>query len=386
MLYKQKIALVYDRVNKWGGAEKTLLALHEIFPEAPLYAAVYDSKKAPWAKVFPQVIPSFLQNIPVLKNHHELLGWLTPIAFESLNFQEYDLVISLTSEAAKGVITNPHTRHLCICLTPTRYLWSGYKEYQENPSNKLSWIPFYKFISQPFLNYTKLWDKVAAQRADEMVAISTEVQSRIKKYYGRVSKIIYPPVDIEKFQFKNFNKQVGLVKNKKNNYFLIVGRLVGYKRVDLAIKAFNQLGLPLIIVGTGSEAKRLKSIANPNIKFRGFVADDEVIELYQNARALIFPGEEDFGIVMAESLASGTPVIAFSKGGALDIVKNKVTGILFKHQTVDGILEAVKRFENANFDKKQLVESVRKFSKKRFQKQILDLISSNSHLKTKYVI
>ena len=175
-----KAAIVYDRVNKWGGAERVLLALHKVLPDAPLYTSVYSPETAKWAKVFPRVIPSFLQKFPILNKYHELLGWLTPIAYESFSFDEYDLVITVTSEAAKGIITKPHTKHICYCLTPTRYLWSGYKEYLDNPPKSLGWIPFYKVISQPFLKYAKHWDKIAGQRPDIMIAISQEVKVRIK--------------------------------------------------------------------------------------------------------------------------------------------------------------------------------------------------------------
>src|SRR3990167_3613759 len=177
-----KVALVYDRVNKWGGAERVLLALHKIFPDAPLYTSVYDERKAAWEKVF-RVKTSFLQNFPFASENHEYYALLMPLAFESFSFDEYDLVISVTSEAAKGIITKPGTRHICICLTPTRYLWSGYTEYLNNPPSKLSWIPFYKLVSQPFLRYAKYWDKIASKRPDKYIAISSAVKNRINKYY-----------------------------------------------------------------------------------------------------------------------------------------------------------------------------------------------------------
>src|SRR3990167_10742564 len=179
-----KVAVVYDRVNKWGGAERVLLALHEMFPDAPLYTSVYDERNAPWAKVFPRVYTSFLQKFPFAKSNHEFLALLMPLAFELFNFDEYDLVISVTSEAAKGIITKPETLHICYMLTPTRYLWSHYDLYFKNP--------ILRFISKPAVNYLRNWDKIAAQRPDKIIAISTEVQRRIKKYYGRESDIVFP--------------------------------------------------------------------------------------------------------------------------------------------------------------------------------------------------
>ena len=180
-----KIALVYDRVNKWGGAERVLLAFHKIFPKSDLYTSVYNREKASWAKVF-NVKTSFLQDFPYAKTSHQFYATLMPIAFESLNLDGYDLVISVTSEAAKGIITKPETLHICYCLTPTRYLWSGYKDYFKNP--------LLRFFSKPAVFYLRTWDKIAANRPDEYIAISGDVQDRIKRYYGRNSKIIYPPL------------------------------------------------------------------------------------------------------------------------------------------------------------------------------------------------
>jgi len=389
-----KVALVYDRVNKWGGAERVLLALHEMFPEAPLYTSVYDEKRAPWAKVFPHVYHSFLQNIPILKNYHELLGWLTPFAYETFNFDDYDVVISVTSEAAKGIITKPTTKHICYCLTPTRYLWSGYEEYLHNLPRTLAWIPLYKLISQPFLRYAKVWDRFAAQRPDVIISISTAVKDRIKKYYGRDSEIIFPPVEIEKFQIPNFppapwlrrvgkfqknsKKQISNIKQK--DYYLIVSRLVPYKKIDLAIEAFNELGLPLVIVGIGSEEARLKGMAKKNIIFRGLVSDEELISLYKGSKALIFPQEEDFGITAVEAQAAGCPVIAYKKGGATDSVIDSKTGIFFEEQTKESLIKAVKYYDcskHRSIQPQNCVKNAQRFSKERFKKEFIKLVEKN---------
>src|SRR3989344_5441635 len=321
-----KVALVYDRVNKWGGAERVLLALHEMFPDAPLYTSVYDEKRAPWAKVFPRVIPSFLQKIPGANSRHEWLAAMMPIAFETLDFTGYDLVISVTSEAAKGVITRPPAKHVCYCLTPTRYLWSHRDEYFKGTTLKT--------ISKPVVSYLRYWDRIAAQRPDIIISISTAVKDRVRKYYERESEVIFPPVEIEKFQIPNSPPSPRLRRASKfqiedKDYFLIVSRLVPYKRVDLAVEVFNELALPLVVVGTGSEEKRLKSkykqsLASDtgkfkkNIVFKGFVSDEELISLYRGAKAFIMPQEEDFGIAGVEAQAAGVPVIAYKKGGALD--------------------------------------------------------------------
>jgi len=358
-----KVALIYDRVNKWGGAERTLLALHELFPEAPLYTAVYSPAKAKWAKVFPKVIPSFLQKLPYAKDRHEFLGTITPIAFESLIFDEYDLVISVTSEAAKGVITKPSTRHICYCLTPTRYLWSGYNYYFGNR--------FLRFLSKPVVAYLKKWERTASQRPDVMIGISNAVKVRIKKYYNRDVKVVFPPADINKFKMNN---PLRGQKLKAKNFYLIVGRLVAYKRVDLAIEAFNRLGLPLVIIGKGSQERKLKSMAKDNIKFLGGLTDARLADYYRKCTALIFPQEEDFGIVTVEAQASGAPIIAFKAGGALDTVIDGKTGTFFDKQDVDSLVKTVQRFQKIDFDYKDLIKNAQRFSKSRFKREFLKLI------------
>src|ERR1035437_6994117 len=275
-----KTALVYDRVNKWGGAERVLLALHKIFPEAPLYTSVLNIEKAPWAKVF-DVKTSFLQNFPKASTSHEFYAPLMPIAFEGFNFDQYDLVISVTSESAKGIITNPKTLHICYCLTPTRYLWSGYNDYFRSS--------VFRFLSKPVVSYLRFWDKIASQRPDEYIAISSEVKKRIKKYYGRDSEIIYPPLMLE------VDSQSDL--RVSGDYFLVVSRLTNfYKRVDIAIKACNQLKLPLKIVGEGADFENLNRIAGPTVEFLGNLTDEKLSFYYKNCKALIFPGLEDFGL------------------------------------------------------------------------------------------
>lgn len=344
-----KVALVYDRVNKWGGAERVLLALHELFPDAPLYTSVYHLEKATWASVF-TIKTSFLQNFPAAQQAHEFYPLLMPAAFESFTFDEYDLVISVTSEAAKGVITKPGTVHICYCLTPTRYLWSGRKDYFSNP--------FVSFLSTPAIKYLKNWDLVASSRPDHYVSISEEVQQRIKNFYGRDSSIIHPPVDL----FSGIP-----LKKSKGEYYLVVSRLVAYKRVDLAIKACNKLGLPLKIVGTGAQMQHLQKIAGPSVEFLGSVSDRELIRLYQDSKALIFPGLEDFGIVMAESLGFGKPVIAFDRGGARDIIEDGRSGVFFPSQNITSLTEAILRSQKIVFDPKMLRKRAELFSKDQFK-------------------
>ena len=369
-----KVALVYDRVNKWGGAERVLLALHELFPKAPLYTSVYNEKLAPWAKIFPKVIPSFLQKVPYASDRHEHFPYLMPLAFETFEFSEYDLVISVTSEAAKGVITKPGTVHICYCLTPTRYLWSHYNFYFKNPPDSFKRYPLFRLISKPHVWYMRKWDLIAAQRPDIYIAISNAVQARIKKYYDRDSQIIYPPTDIKKFKA---SKSANHRTPNAGGFFLYVSRLIPYKRADLAIEAFNELGLPLVIVGSGSEEASLKSQAKANIKFVGELTADKLPEYYNKCTALIFPQEEDFGLVAVEAQAAGKPVIAYKAGGALDTVIAGKTGVFFDKQNKDSLIKAVKRFVKMDFNSTKIKKNAKRFSKEIFKREFLLLIDQS---------
>ncbi|MDP1721653.1 MAG: glycosyltransferase [Candidatus Gottesmanbacteria bacterium] len=350
-----RVALVYDRVNKWGGAERVLLALHEIWPEAPLYTAVYDSAAAGWADVF-TVRPSFLQYVPFAKHHHEWFPWATPMAFESFSFDDYDVVISVTSAEAKYIITKPSTLHICYCLTPTRYLWSGYEEYAR--SSKLL------TIMAPVL---RRWDIVGASRPDYYIAISARVQARIEKYYGRsVEKVIYPPVDTDKSKVEELSK----------GYFLVVSRLVSYKRIDLIIDAFNALRLPLVIVGSGHEEKLLRALASDTISFvSSHLTETQLHAYYGRCRAFLSAADEDFGVAAAEAQAAGIPVIAYAQSGTAEIIVDGVTGILFQEQTVQGIIHGVKRFMNTSIRSQACIDRASRFRKERFTKEMKETVN-----------
>ncbi|MFH1833047.1 MAG: glycosyltransferase [Candidatus Levyibacteriota bacterium] len=390
-----KVAVVYDRVNKWGGAERVLLALHELFPEAPLYTSVYNSKTAPWAKVFPKVIFSFLQKFP-FATRHELYVMLMPLAFEKFSakggFDEFDLVISVTSEAAKGIITKEGTFHLCYCLTPTRYLWSGYEEYFKNS--------LLRFLAKPAVFYLRRWDKIAAKRPDAYVAISKEVQKRIKKYYKRESTVIYPPLALlgaevvlagpaarQPHAFPTALTSAGpprgaprlaspAMDSPRHSYFLIVSRLVPYKRIDIAVEAFNELGLPLKIIGIGSQEAKLKRMAKRNIEFLGNLTDIELVSYYKNCRALIFPGIEDFGLTIIEAQSFGKPVIAFASGGAREIIVEGKTGEFFFPQTKAALVKKLKGFRDDKYKGEDCLNQANKFNKKIFKERILKFIKS----------
>lgn len=353
-----KVALVYDRVNKWGGAERVLIALHELFPKAPLFTSV-RSVAADWAEIFPSVKTSHLQKLNFSRNNHEYFALFMPLIFESFDFCEFDLVVSVTSESAKGIITSPHTKHVCYLLTPTRYLWSGYGNYFTNN--------IFRNASIPAVKYLRKWDVLAAQRPDTIVAISREVQNRIKNYYNRNAEVVSPPVA------NNFFNQ--RIEPKKEQFYLLVSRLVGYKNVEVAIKAFNKLGCKLVIIGEGRQEKKLKNMANSNIKFINRLTDEELATYYSKAKALVFPQIEDFGLVAAEAQALGTPVIAFRKGGIQDIVEDGKTGIFFDKQDEDSLINAIDRFDGIFFDPIYIKQNARRFSKENFKKNFTKLIN-----------
>lgn len=356
-----KVAFVYDRINKWGGAERILLALHELFPEAPLFTSVYNPKTAAWARVF-DVRTSFLQKIPFVKNHHDKLAPLMPLAFELFSFEKFDLIISVTSEAGKGIITHPKTVHACYCLTPTRYLWSGYDEYFENSVKKtLAW---------PFVSYLRTWDMIASNRPDAYIVISKEVQKRIKTYYNRESVVVYPPVELgEPFD----SAQGKIVKGKVHPlpFFLVVSRLVPYKRIDIVIQACNELQAPLKVIGTGSEEERLKRMAGRTVEFVGTLTDEELVEYYKGCMALLYAGYEDFGLILVEAQMFGKPVIAYKKGGASEIVVHRKTGILFDNQSKDSLISAIKAFEQMSFQEGACRKQAEKFGKEKFKNNFL---------------
>jgi len=361
-----KVALVYDRVNKMGGAERILMALHELFPEAPLYTAVYDKKGASWAKGV-EVRPSCINRIPFAKNNHELFPWLTPFAFESFDFDGFDLVISVTSAEAKSIITKPKTIHICYCLTPTRYLWSGYDLYTNNYGNGKGISSYFLRFLSPIL---KRWDLAASARPDAYVAISQRVKKRIETYYCRsVDAVIYPPVAVDAFP--------PLPVPEKGSYFLYVSRLVGYKRPDIVIDACRTLDVPLIVIGTGKEQKDLVKRAGTKTQFiTRHLTDLELSRYYQECRAFLFAGDEDFGIVAAEAQSSGKAVIAYKESGIAEVVVNGKTGVLYDKQTGASLAQAIKEFESMTIDSKDCRKQAERFSTVRFKEEMTQYIQS----------
>ncbi|GDX61862.1 glycosyl transferase [Candidatus Levyibacteriota bacterium] len=364
-----KVAIVYDRVNKFGGAERVLLALSELFPDAPLFTSVYNPINAKWAKSL-SIKTSFLQSFPYASKMHEIYPLLMPIAFESLSFSDYDIVISVTSEAAKGIITTARQIHICYILTPTRYLWSGYEDYFKNK--------ILRFITRPLIYYLRMWDIIAAYRPDLYISISKETQSRVKKYYNQESKVIYPPG----LELKNVRK---INKILSNDYFLIVSRLISYKRINIAIEACNFLKQPLFIIGIGSDENRLRKLAGPTIFFLGNLTDEVLVQYYTNCRAFIFPGEEDFGLTVIEAQRYGKPVIAYYGGGAKETIIKGKTGEFFYSQNKESMIKVLKKFKEEKYIQSNCTNQAKKFSKEIFKRDFLQYIQKAYSIHKKYI-
>jgi len=366
-----RIALVHDYLNQYGGAERVLTAFCEMFPEAPIYTLVYDARLTGYAFEGRRIKTSFLQRIPFVASKHRYFPIFMPYAVEQFDLSDYDLVISDSGSYAKGIITKPGTLHISYCHTPHRYIWDNSHRLIE----EFGYPRFVKIFGPIFTTYVRLWDEHAAERVDAFIANSQFVQRRIKKYYHRDSQVIYPPVDCDKFYVGCPIPRI----YSDNYYFLMVGRLVPYKKFGLAVRVFNKLGLPLKIIGDGPELKNLQKIASKNIEFLGLVSEQYLPEYYTYAEALIFPQEEDFGVVAVESMASGRPVVAYRAGGALEIIKEGEDGIFFDEQTEESLVGAIRKFQTMQFDSKLIREHAMRFDKERFKKEVLDFIYDYRH-------
>lgn len=330
------VALVHEHLAQDGGAERVVRAMQRLYPRAPLFTLVYNAAQAHQAFRQSDIRTSFIQRLPGGVRHYQWYLPLMPMAVENYDLRQYDLVMSSSSALAKGVITQPRALHLCYLHSPTRYLWNDSRQYVRD----LRYPRWMKAIISRHLSGLRQWDYLAAQRPDQLIANSRAVQQRITKYYHRMSTVIYPPVETERFS----------IASQVDRYYLTGGRLVPYKRFDLAIRAFNRLGLPLKIFGTGSALDDLRALAKPNIEFLGRVPDEQMNALYSRAIAFINPQEEDFGITVIESMAAGRPVIAFAAGGALEAVKPGQTGVFFQDEEWEALADAVIRFRPEVFD------------------------------------
>ncbi|MBU4348213.1 glycosyltransferase [Patescibacteria group bacterium] len=354
------IALVHDYLNQYGGAERVLETLCEIFPDAPIYTLFYDEEETLGKFKGKKIITSFL-DYKFVRNNHRLFIPLMPLAIFLMKVdKKFNMVLSASAGFAKGIRYEKNTIHISYCYTPLRYAWEYYKYF--------NWKPFLKTLSAPLFWYLRKWDRWAGRKPQKLITVSEHIAKKIKDYYERKADVIYPPVDTSKFTLNE--------KIKKGDYFLAVGRMMHYKKFDLIIKAFNKLNLPLLIVGIGPELNKLKNITtSSNIKFLSFVSNEQLNFLYNGAQALIFPQIEDFGLVAAEAQACGTPIIALNRGGAREIVKDGQTGVFFDNQSIDDLIMAVKKFQIKKFNRENIRKSALRFSKNRFKKEILKILA-----------
>jgi len=366
-----RIAIVHDFLIQSGGAEQVLREIHKLYPDAPVFTLVYDKKRVPedfldwdiravgWSQRLPRIHRWYKYYIP-----------LYPTMVEQMDLREFDLVISSSYLVAKGVLTRSETLHLCYCHTPMRQAWELYFDYKHGYTRSGFRLKrdLFKFFYPIILNYVRMWDRLAAERVDQFACNSRTTQRRIAKFYNRDSEIIYPPVYTGDFQ--------PVSPDKIGDYYLCLSRLVPYKKIDLAIDAFNKLDRPLYIAGDGPHLDQLMKSGGPKIKFLGRVDEETKLKLITHCRALVFPGREDFGIVPVEAQAAGRPVIAYGAGGATESIIDSRTGIFFDEQTVESLSAAVLRFESMQFDPEDAVESAKRFDSAVFAKHMTEWIES----------
>jgi len=333
-----KVAIVHDYLTKIGGAEKVLQVVHGIYPDAPIYTLLYDEAGTKGQFKFGyEIRTSRLQKLPkFIRNHSRLLLAKFPQSIEELDLSEFNVVISSSNSFAHGVMIRPKTLHITYCYSPMRYAWDWTHNYLKE--NNIGFGPFGLYV-RSLISKLRVWDYYASKRTDEWLAISQTVAKRIKKYYRSDSTVIYPPTDIAELLSSD---------KKPKDYYLIVSRLTQYKNIDLAIKAFNNLKLPLYIIGEGSDRKRLEGLAGETIKFLGWKSDKDRNKYLSECKAFVFPGEDDFGLAPVEAMAAGRPVIAYGSGGATETVVAGVTGEFFNNLMTDDLAAAVKKIQNNN--------------------------------------
>jgi glycosyltransferase involved in cell wall biosynthesis len=359
-----KVAIVHYWLVDRRGGERVVEALCELFPDADIYTNIYDP--APFAATLGRhrVFTTFVNRLPFARRFFPAYLPLMPFALEQMNLQGYDLVISSESGPAKGVVIAPDALHVCYCHSPMRYAWDLYFHYVAE-SNLLTRIAL-----RPLMHYLRAWDQLSAQRPDVVIANSEHTRRRIAKYWRRDAEVIAPPVDVERFAGTAASTATA------GGYYLCAGQLMGYKRIDIAVRAFAELGLPLVVAGEGPELARLRRLATPNVTFLGWTSDAALAKTIAGCRALVFPGEEDFGIVPVEAMAAGRPVIAYRRGGALDSVLDGETGCFFDEQTPASLSEAVRAFDarRDTFDPARIRAHARTFDKATFLARVSALI------------
>ncbi len=362
MKSKLKIALVHDWLTGMRGGEKVLEVLCELFPDATLFTLLHNKGSVSPAIESMKIRTSIIQHLPKSVSRYQYYLPLMPFAIERFDMSEYDVIISSSHAVAKGVKVRRDALHICYCHTPMRYIWDQYDNYFGKTQSGLAT----RTAMSLFRRYLQKWDVKSSSRVNYFIANSKNVQERILRIYNRESDVIYPPVDTSRFK----------ISQNEGEYFLIVSALVPYKRIDIAVAAFNEIGERLVVVGVGSELEKLKKIAKPNIEFLGWASDDQIAEYYAGCRALIFPGEEDFGIVPLEAMASGKPVIAFAKGGTLETVVENRTGMFFSDQSKESLVNTVKGFDLKKFDPNEIQLHALEFDRTIFKEKLKAYIES----------
>ncbi|HEX5413009.1 MAG TPA: glycosyltransferase [Terriglobia bacterium] len=356
-----RVALVHHWLVTMRGGERVLEALAEMFPSADIFTLVCDRKMLPSSLSRLRIQTSLLQRLPRSTRWYPYYLPLFPFATRQLDLTGYDLVVSSDAAVIKGIRIDDGATHICYCHSPMRCLWSGYEVYRQAAH------PVVRFALSAVRDHLCRWDYEAAQGVDFFVANSENVKARIERFYGRASVVIHPPVDTRHFVIDSRQEQ-------RDDFFLVVSQLVAYKRIDLVIDAFTRCKRPLLIIGDGPERQKLERRAGKYIHFAGSLPQRKVIEAMQRCKAFVFAGEEDFGIVMAEAQACGTPVVALGKGGALEIVEDNLSGILFNEESVDSLMEALDRFDRASFDPRPVRASAMRFTRQRFLDELSTLI------------
>ncbi|CAM3268786.1 glycosyltransferase [Paenibacillus lupini] len=357
-----RIAIVHDYLNQMGGAERVVGVMHKLFPEAPIYTTIVDREKLLPELRDANVVTTWMQHIPNILRDFKLYFWLYPFAVRSMKLQEYDIIISSSSAYAKGIRKPGHAVHLCYCHSPMRFAWN-FDGYIENVK-----VSRMRKIAAKWLTFPlRIWDKSNSKQVDRLIANSSVVKERINKFYGLESSVIYPPVEVERFSVSS---------EAPEDYFLIVSRLVSYKKIDIAIEACSRLGRKLLIVGDGDDRERLEAMAGPNVQFLGRRSDEEVVRYMQRCQALLFPGLEDFGITPLEANACGRPVIAFQAGGALDTIKSGLNGLFFKVQNAESLIEALQAFDRQQWDPQLIRDHAETFNERFFIERLLSSLQS----------
>lgn len=353
------IALVHDWLNQIGGAEDVLATLVDLYPGSPIFTSIYAPALMPPLYRQWDIRTLWLDKLPAIHRHHQPYLPLYPLGWDSLNLSQYDIVLSNKSGFCHGLHVGPDTLHICYCLAPTRYVWQSASYLAREGLGRAAALAL-----RPLLAALKRWDYAAAQRVHHFIAISTEIQARIKTFYDRDSVVIYPPVETARF----------VPSEQVEDYFLIVSRLIPYKRIDLAVQAATRLGVTLKIGGKGRDLERLRALAGPTVEFLGYVPDERLPQLMARCKAFLFPGLEDFGITPVQAQAAGRPVIAFGGGGALDTVIPGKTGELFSEMTVDSLTQLMANFDASRYHPAEIRAHALRFDKAVFQQQLGDYV------------